>query len=228
MAFPRRISTFAIICGAAALYGCSDPERDPARLPRAVAQVDTPHAAALANSGLAAKPAEPVPAGDSAPGVVASVEIKPWTQGASENKVTGAIQFAPTTTGLELSGALKNLPAGLHGLHIHENGDCSNPGGHFAPASNRHGDPANGEHHLGDLGNVDADASNQAAVSINVPGLALHGKNSILGHALVVHANPDDLHSQPSGNSGDVIGCGIIAADGDAEVRPENRDEAAG
>ena len=65
-------------------------------------------------------------------------------------------------------------------------------------------------------------------MSINVDGLALNGKNSILGHALVVHAGPDDLTSQPSGNSGEVIGCGIIAADGDADVRPENRDQAAG
>jgi Cu-Zn family superoxide dismutase len=120
---------------------------------------------------------------------------------------------------MEVSGAMKDLPTGMHGLHIHENGDCSKPGGHFAPTGTPHGD----------LGNVEADASNQAVVSINVPGLVLQGKNSILGRTVVVNAGPDDLSSQQSGNSGNVIGCGVIAADGDAEVRPENRgNEAAG
>ncbi len=215
-----------VCCGFA--FGCSDPTPDPTKVPRAAAPIDS-HPQALPNTQLANKPAEPPPAGDAASGVVASVEIKPWSSGATDdNKVTGVIQFAPTSSGMEVSGALKNLPTGLHGLHIHESGDCAKPGGHFAPTGNRHGNPANGEHHLGDLGNVEADASNQAAVSISVSGLALSGKNSILGHALVVHAGADDMSSQPSGNSGDVIGCGIIAADGDAEVRPENRDEAAG
>ncbi len=200
-------------------FGCSDPSQDPSKVPRAVA-LDSP-SQALPNTQLASKSAEPAPAGDAAPGVVASVEIKPWSAtGTTDNKVTGVIQFAPTSTGMELSGALKNLPEGRHGLHIHENGDCGKPGAHLAPASNGHGDPMNGEHHLGDLGNVEADASNQAVVSINVAGVALSGTNSILGHAMVVHAGADDLTSQPSGNSGGIIGCGIIGADGDADVRP--------
>jgi len=227
MSIARRTALVALVCCGFA-FACSDPKPDPAKVPRAAASANSP---ALPHTELANRPAEPAPIGDAAPGVVASAEIKPWggaTTDRADNKVTGAIQFASTTTGLEVSGALKNLPKGLHGLHIHENGDCGKPGGHFAPASTQHGDPSNGEHHLGDLGNVDADASNQAVVSINASGLALQGANSILGHALVVHAAPDDLRSQPAGDSGDIIGCGIIAADGDAEVRPEHRDRAAG
>jgi Cu-Zn family superoxide dismutase len=232
MSIARRTALATVICCGFA-FGCSDPTPptpDPSKVPKAVGQADA-HPQALPNTQLASKPVEPAPIGDAAPGVVASAEITPWggaTTADADSKVSGAIQFASTTTGLEVSGALKNLPKGLHGLHIHENGDCSNPGGHFAPAIQQHGDPASGEHHLGDLGNVEADGSNQAAVSINASGLALHGQNSILGHALVVHAAPDDLHSQPAGNSGDIIGCGIIAAHGDSEVRPENREEAAG
>ena len=157
-----RIALFSCVCCGFAL-GCSDPTQDPSKVPRAVAPGDSP-AQALPNMPLANKPTEPAPIGDSAPGVAASVEIKPWSADAtSDNKVSGAIQFAPTSSGMEVSGALKNLPKGLHGLHIHENGECSKPGGHLAPAGNRHGDPTNGEHHLGDLGNVEADASNQAA-----------------------------------------------------------------
>jgi Cu-Zn family superoxide dismutase len=113
-------------------------------------------------------------------------------------------------------------------LYIHENGDCSKPGGHFAPTGDQHGDPANGEHHLGDLGNVVADTSNHAVVSINVPGLALHGKNSILGRTLVVYADADHPNSQPAGNAGEAIGCGVITPEGDAVARPESKDEAAG
>lgn len=239
MSIARRSVLVALICGGLA-SACSDPTPpapDPAKVPRAAAMAradlqptdSQPIDSRQTRGQPAGRPADPAPIGDAAPGVVASVEIKPRAGGGTtDNKVSGTIQFAATTTGLEVSGALKNLAPGLHGLHIHANGDCGKPGGHFAPANKQHGDPANGEHHLGDLGNVEADASQQAAVSINVAGLALHGPNSILGHALAVHADPDDLHSQPSGNSGDIIGCGIIAADGDAEVRPENRDEAAG
>jgi Cu-Zn family superoxide dismutase len=222
-----RIALFSWVCCGFAL-GCSDPTQDPSKVPRAVVPGESA-SQALPNTQLANTPTQPAPIGDAAPGVAASVAIKPWSaKAASDNKVSGEIQFAPTSTGMEVSGTLNNLPEGLHGLHIHENGDCGKPGNHFAPSGNRHGDPAKSEHHLGDLGNVEADASNQAVVSINVPELALNGKNSILGHALVVHAGADDLTSQPSGNSGDVIGCGIIAADGDADVRLENRDAAAG
>jgi superoxide dismutase, Cu-Zn family len=224
-----RIMLLTIVCFGAG-PGCSDPSQDPAKVPRAVANLDTP-ARAVASTPLANKPAEPAPAGDAAPGVVASVAIKPWSaSGTSDNSTTnntnntnnnvaGVIQFSPTSTGMELSGALKNVPEGRHGLHIHENGDCSEPGAHFAPANNRHGDPLSSEHHAGDLGNIEADATNQAVVSINVAGLTLSGANSILGHAMVVHARADDMTSQPSGKSGDIIGCGIIEADGDAAVR---------
>lgn len=217
-----RVMLLTIVC-LGAVSGCSDPSKDPAKVPRAVANLDAP-SQAVAGTTPVNTPVEPAPSGDAAPGVVASVEIRPWSaSGASDNTTNstlgGVIQFAPTSTGMELSGALKNVPEGQHGLHIHENGDCSKAGAHFAPANNRHGDPLNSEHHAGDLGNIEADATNQAVVSINVEGLTLSGANSILGHAMVVHAGADDMTSQPSGNSGDIIGCGIIEADGDAAVR---------
>src|SRR5262245_34671266 len=206
MSIGLRIGWFALICWGFAA-ACS-PKQDPATVPKAA--VDA-HPQALPNEPLADKPAEPKPASDTASGTVASVEIRPWSSvGADDSKVMGVLQFAPTSSGMEVSGALKDLPKGLHGLHIHENGDCGKPGGHFAPTGNPHGDPATPEHHLGDLGNVEAAASNQAVVSINVPGLALNGQNSVLGHALVVDARADDMSTQPSGSSGDVIGCGVI------------------
>ena len=140
----------------------------------------------------------------------------------AEKGPSGYVYFAPTSEGIELTGRLLEIEQGKHGIHIHNGGDCADPGGHFAPQDDSHGDPARGEHHLGDLGNVEADPANEAWVSINVDGLALKGENSVLGKPLVVHADADDLQSQPSGNSGDVLACGIIEPDGDAEVRPEN------
>ncbi len=105
-------------------FGCSDPQ-DPAKVPRAAATTEV-LAQATPNTQLESKPPAPKPSGDAAPGVAASVEITPWTgNGSSDNKVNGVIQFAPTSSGMELSGALRNLPEGAHGLHIHQNGDCA-------------------------------------------------------------------------------------------------------
>jgi superoxide dismutase, Cu-Zn family len=201
MVIVRRDAVIAAIwLGIAFLSGCSEADRDVIQLAEATV---------------------PLPAGDAASGVVAVVAIEPWPANRA-NKTTGSIRFVPTSTGLELTGRLTNLPKGIHGLHIHQNSSCADPGPHFSPVAHRHGDPQGAEHHLGDLGNIEADAADEAMVSVNVDGLALNGKRSILGHAMVVHADEDDLKTQPSGNSGDVIACGIIEADGDAEVRPEN------
>ena len=91
-----------VCCGFA--FGCSDPTPDPTKVPRAAAPIDS-HPQALPNTQLANKPAEPPPAGDAASGVVASVEIKPWSSGATDdNKVTGVIQFAPTSSELNHAG----------------------------------------------------------------------------------------------------------------------------
>jgi Cu-Zn family superoxide dismutase len=170
----------------------------------------------------ATAPEEPTPPGDAARDTVAVVHIEP--NGAiTDNKITGSVYFSPTSDGIELSGRLTQVGSGKHGIHIHEKGNCVDPGEHFSPEEAAHGDPKNGEHHLGDLGNIEADPANEAWVSMNVKGLSLQGENSVLGKALVVHADPDDLKSQPSGNSGAVLACGIIESDDQAEVRPESQ-----
>ena len=116
------LSVVCIGCG----FGCSDPQ-DPAKVPKAAAATDV-LSQAPSNTQLEGKPPAPMPSGDAAPGVVASVEIEPWTgNGSRDNEVNGVIQFAPTSSGMELSGALRNLPEGAHGLHIHQNDDCALP-----------------------------------------------------------------------------------------------------
>jgi superoxide dismutase, Cu-Zn family len=120
---------------------------------------------------------------------------------------------AVTMTGL-VSG-LK--PGSEHGFHVHEKGDCSSPdfksaGDHFNPTSQQHGDPATPPHHLGDIPNLKADDMGKAPVNARVEGVTLgdQGPNDLVGRAVVVHADPDDYKTQPSGNSGDRIACGVI------------------
>jgi superoxide dismutase, Cu-Zn family len=103
-----------------------------------------------------------------------------------------------------------------HGFHVHEKGDCSAPdassaGEHLNPDAKPHGSPQ-GVHHAGDLPSLKADASGVASVSFEVKGSLLGaGAQDLMGKALVVHADPDDYSSQPAGNSGRRIACGVIA-----------------
>ena len=141
-------------------------------------------------------------------GVVAIVDVQPI----GDNKANGSLQIVQTPTGIEISGRLMELAAGQHGFHVHENADCDDPGVHFAPDGNPHGDPKKGAHHLGDLGNIEAGAANEAIVYLEVDGPRLEGEQSLIDRVLVVHSGADDLKTQPSGNSGDPIACGVIEA----------------
>lgn len=131
--------------------------------------------------------------------------------------VTGSVAFVPHRGELQVYVDVTGLSPGLHGLHVHETGDCSAPdfssaGGHFAPRNHAHGDPYSGEHHAGDLGNIDANEEGQVSMRLVAPDLSIEqgAKNSALGRAVIVHADPDDLITQPSGDAGARIACGVI------------------
>ena len=113
------------------------------------------------------------------------------------------------------------LPPGEHGFHIHETGKCtpdfSAAGDHFAPRGHKHGTGEKGGPHAGDMPNIHVPASGSIVVEFFVPGVTLaKGEAGSLfdddGSAIVVHAKPDDYKSQPSGDAGGRIGCGVIAA----------------
>ena len=122
--------------------------------------------------------------------------------------------------GVHLSGDIGGLqPGSTHGLHVHEVGNCSaadasSAGPHFNPAGRAHGSPQAAVHHAGDLPNVTAGSDGVAHVDVHVGGLTLGGAaaTNILGRALVVHAQADDYTSQPAGNSGARVACGVIRA----------------
>lgn len=132
----------------------------------------------------------------------------------SDSKVTGLVFFIKRGDQVQVGGHIMNLKPGKHGLHIHDKGDCSAPdassaGPHFNPTNQHHGGPSTAEHHTGDLGNIEADESGSAV--INWKGkLSLTGNDSIIGKSLVVHEKEDDLKTDPAGNSGARIACGVI------------------
>ena len=134
------------------------------------------------------------------------------------NNASGMLDLIQTADGVSITGTISGLtPNSHHGFHIHENGDCSSPdaksaGGHFAPAHHQHGNPANPPHHAGDMPNIDADAKGVAKVELTVKGVTLDkGPQSVLDRAIVVHEKADDYTSQPAGDSGPRIACGVIS-----------------
>lgn len=138
------------------------------------------------------------------------------------NAVKGVVNFSQDGKVLHVHVRLQGLqPYSTHGLHVHEKGDCRAPdassaGGHFNPHGSTHGGPESELRHGGDLGNVQADANGEVDARIEVRGITLGtGQDSIIGRAIIVHAQADDLHSQPSGNAGARIACGLVSKNPD-------------
>ena len=134
------------------------------------------------------------------------------------NTAAGRVTFTPREGGVDLVATVTGLTPGRHGFHVHEKGDCSAPdaisaGGHFNPAGHAHGHPSQSPRHAGDLPMLEADAAGNATLKAFLPGLAIAGgPSAVAGRAVVVHAAADDFKSQPAGNSGARVACGVIAA----------------
>jgi len=127
----------------------------------------------------------------------------------------GTIWFTQQGNEIEVSGEIMGLTPGMHAFHVHEFGDCSAPdamsaGGHFNPDKQPHGSPHSKERHVGDLGNIKADDSGKAVVEIRDTDIKLTGAHSIIGRGLIVHTATDDFKTQPTGNAGGRVACGVI------------------
>ena len=131
------------------------------------------------------------------------------------NEVTGIVTFTKTDGGIKIVANFEGLTPGKHGFHIHEYGDCSrldgkSAGGHFNPDGKPHGAPNSEERHVGDLGNLLANEKGKAYYEIIDSYISFSGPHSIIGRAIIVHAGEDDLTSQPTGNAGARLACGVI------------------
>jgi Cu-Zn family superoxide dismutase len=154
----------------------------------------------------------PSPAGP--PVINASAQIAP----APGQSVTGTLSLTDDGSGVRISGSLQGLPPnGEFGFHIHENGDCSAPdfssaGAHFNVDNAPHGNPQGGTRHAGDMLNAKSDAQGVANVDVTLTtvSLAPDQPNGVRGRAIVVHEKADDYTTQPSGNSGARVACGVI------------------
>lgn len=199
----RLIHTSLFLASALALSACKQGAA-PAATPADTAS-DTPVAAP------AADPAAP-PAMDAA---VAMADLQPT----KDSTVKGSIRFTVVDGRLHASGDISGLkPGSEHGFHIHEKGDCSAPdgtsaGGHFNPGDAQHGSIDAAAHHGGDMPNIVADAQGNAHVDGPVSSNVNAGKGDgfdIIGRGLIVHADADDYHTQPTGNAGARLACAVI------------------
>ena len=163
-------------------------------------------AACLFASGCASNSPPPKASGEPA----AFCQIAPAIPGGP----SGRASFSELKGQLHVEIELEGLSPGLHGIHLHENGDCSNKaaaaGGHFNPDGHRHGMAEAADSHAGDFGNIQAKDDGKARLVFDDPYLSLDGSHSVVGRSLVVHADADDMKSQPAGNSGTRIACGIV------------------
>jgi Cu-Zn family superoxide dismutase len=141
----------------------------------------------------------------------AVAEIHP----ASNSGVSGRVVFIQEKDGIRVVAELNGLKPGPHGFHIHEKGDCSasdatSAGGHFNPTQEPHAAPDAEKRHVGDLGNIVADQNGHAVYERTDKVIRFDGEKSILGKSVIVHEKADDFKTQPSGDAGARIGCGVI------------------
>ena len=138
---------------------------------------------------------------------------------ANGSSVYGEVKFVQINNKVSINVEVKGLSYGLHAIHIHEFGDCSSfdaksAGGHWNPNNKNHGEWGSGSHHMGDIANLFADSSGISSLKFETDLWCLDCKeesNNIIGKSIIIHQGLDDFHSQPSGNAGKRIGCGIIS-----------------
>ena len=146
-------------------------------------------------------------------GPTATASLTPTTG----NSTTGSVRFAQEGPIVRVVGEIRGLkPGAEHGFHVHEKGDCSSgdgmsTGGHFNPEGAPHGRHGAGTHHVGDMPSLRANANGVARFDFTSTSIRLgNGPNSVVGRGLIVHRDPDDYTTQPTGNAGPRLACAVI------------------
>lgn len=134
------------------------------------------------------------------------------------NTTAGTVKFTQQGGKVLVSGEIRGLkPNAEHGFHVHEKGDCSSgdgnsAGGHFNPTGQPHGAHSAAAHHTGDLPSLRADASGTARFSFESSSITVgSGVTNVVGRGLIMHRDPDDFRTQPTGNAGPRLACAVIA-----------------
>lgn len=133
--------------------------------------------------------------------------------GLQDSTITGTLTFtADATGGLTISGQISGLKPGQHGIHVHNGTSCQEPGTHLNPTNAPHAGPDSTNRHLGDLGNIEAGQDSTANVQIMASNIT--SLDQIMNKPIVIHSGQDDFKTQPSGNSGTPVACGMIQQGG--------------
>jgi Cu-Zn family superoxide dismutase len=208
-----------VAAGLLILAACSSPRMEKATTTDQ-AQGKT---ASPAATKPAAAPAPAAPAPAAPPAAASPATASATLQGDPANTAfSGTISFSTEPGGgIHVVAHVKGVPPGKHGLHLHANGECvhgdeagkhfSSAGGHFNPAGAPHACPPTDPRHAGDFGNIEVDASGNGHLDLTSKDISIGGgANSVVGKAVILHAGADDCTTQPTGNSGDRLACGVI------------------
>lgn len=135
----------------------------------------------------------------------------------SGSNVKGNLTFTQVGERVRIQGVVNGHSPGLKAWHIHEKGDCSDPkaesaGEHFNPRGHKHGAPTDATRHAGDFGNVLFNSAGSAIIDLTIDGVSVSRDkpDGIIGRAVIIHTSEDDLKTDPSGNAGGRVACGVI------------------
>ncbi len=155
------------------------------------------------------------PASSAAPAATASATMRD-----ANGRELGTLVLADAGSGIAISGTLTGLPPGDLAIHLHTVGACEPPftsaGGHWNPTNRQHGSENPEGPHFGDMANITVTPDSTVSVQRESPGGTLAGENALLdadGAAVVIHAGADDYRTDPAGNAGDRIACGVVTRD---------------
>ncbi len=208
---------FVTLAGLAMLGGCGKSAGGAARPTGPAVTNPDPTTEEMPPPAATPEPAkpDPVPPAPPPPPKQATATLAPTTK-PKPSKVKGTLAFMEVDGGVEVIATLEGLKPGDHAYHVHEKGDCSAPdassaGGHFNPAGHKHGAPDGEERHAGDFGNLTAGKDGKATKTFVMKGITLgDDASSIVGKGFIVHEKADDLKTQPTGNAGGRVACGVI------------------
>lgn len=187
-----------VVAGALVAYGCGPSEEMETEEPMSEPAAEQP----------AAEPAAPMTA-------------TATFQAAEGKTLAGTVEFTQDGGGVHVTAHLSGVErAGLHGLHLHETGDCSaadftSAGGHFNPTGAPHGCPGDEVRHAGDFGNIEIGADGSGTLDLTTDMVTVAaGASSVVGKAVILHEGEDDCATQPTGNAGGRLACAVVEASG--------------